>query len=93
MVLDQVELIYLTEACQYFTPVELTSDATVREVIQSSGILLRFPQINLDELSVGIFSKIVTLDTKVKPGDRIEIYRPLTISPMERRRRLALSQS
>lgn len=36
--------------------------------------------------SYGVFSKPVSLDYLIQNGDRIEIYRPLKISPMEARR-------
>lgn len=44
-------------------------------------------------MAVGIFSKKVTLDTPVSDGDRIEIYRPLLVTPKERRRNKALLAS
>ncbi len=35
-------------------------------------------------MAVGIFSKQVCLETIVREGDRIEIYRPLLIDPKEK---------
>ena len=35
---------------------------------------------------VGIYSQKVRLDTVLNAGDRIEIYRPLTIDPMAKRK-------
>lgn len=60
---------------------------TVGEVLQQSGLLETHPEIC--DLSVGIFSKLVDYNTKVRSGDRIEIYRPLLIDPMEKRRQRA----
>ncbi len=42
-----------------------------------------------DKQSIGIFGKLVSLDTLVMPGDRIEVYRPLLIDPKEARRNRA----
>jgi hypothetical protein len=36
---------------------------------------------------VGIFSRPVSLDTVLREGDRVEVYRPLKADPRERRRR------
>lgn len=38
---------------------------------------------------LGIFSKKVDADRVLEEGDRVEIYRPLTLDPMEARRRRA----
>jgi putative ubiquitin-RnfH superfamily antitoxin RatB of RatAB toxin-antitoxin module len=41
----------------------------------------------VDPDRLGIFSKRVSSDHLVQAGDRIEIYRPLMLDPMEARRR------
>jgi len=61
--------------------------ATVAEALSISGLAQLHPEIS--EASLGIFSKPVTLDTYLNPGDRIEIYRPLLCDPKEIRRRRA----
>ncbi|MDP9140516.1 MAG: RnfH family protein [Pseudomonadota bacterium] len=66
--------------------VELSAGATVREAIERSGILQRFPEIDLMQNKVGRWNHLVTLDDVVSAGDRIEIYRPLLIDPKEVRR-------
>ena len=60
---------------------------TVAGVLQQSGFLERHPE--LVGLPAGIFSQTVSLDTLVKPGDRVELYRPLLVNPMEKRRQRA----
>lgn len=42
-----------------------------------------------DAARLGIFSKKVDADRVLEEGDRVEIYRPLTLDPMEARRRRA----
>jgi len=66
---------------------EVPDDSTVREAIECSGLLPQFPEIDLNTQEVGIFGKIVKLDTRVNDGDRVEIYRPITADPetVERR--------
>ena len=46
-----------------------------------SGILAQFPHIDLAVQKVGVFAKVVKLDTPLKHGDRVEIYRPITCDP------------
>jgi putative ubiquitin-RnfH superfamily antitoxin RatB of RatAB toxin-antitoxin module len=42
-----------------------------------------------DPARVGIFAKKVAPERPLKAGDRVEIYRPLILDPMEARRRRA----
>ena len=62
-------------------PVEAPEGATVRRAIEISGLLHQFPEIDLERLKVGVFSKFVSLDTVVEDGGRIEIYRPIVADP------------
>jgi putative ubiquitin-RnfH superfamily antitoxin RatB of RatAB toxin-antitoxin module len=64
-----------------------SGSVSVLDVLKSSGFYATYPE--AEGLPVGIFSKRVTLDTLVKAGDRIEVYRPLLISPKDRRRQKA----
>ncbi|MCH8163853.1 MAG: RnfH family protein, partial [Proteobacteria bacterium] len=59
---------------------------TIQQAIVTSGILDQCTAIDLETNEVGIFSKIVALDTLVRAGDRIEIYRPLILDPKQARR-------
>jgi putative ubiquitin-RnfH superfamily antitoxin RatB of RatAB toxin-antitoxin module len=67
--------------------IQVADRATVEDVVQQSGLQDRYPEIL--SYSVGVFSKKVEPNTAVCAGDRIEIYRPLLLDPMEKRRRRA----
>lgn len=60
---------------------------TVANALDQSGLLDSHPE--LVGMPVGVFSRAVSLDTLVKAGDRVEIYRPLLLDPMETRRQRA----
>lgn len=66
---------------------EVPENSSVEQVILSSGILQRFPEIDLASQKVGIYGKLVKLDGPVREGDRIEIYRPIVADPATVRRR------
>lgn len=85
----EIEVAYAKRDEQVILPVRATSGITARQVIEQSGILRRFPEINLATNSVGIFGKLVTLDQALQTGDRVEIYRPLIADPKEQRKRRA----
>lgn len=85
----QVEVAYATPEKQLILVVAFKDDLTVEQAIQQSGILGRFPDIDLASNGVGIFSKPCKLDTPLRVGDRVEIYRPLIADPKEVRRKRA----
>ena len=59
------------------SPAQLTVEAAIRQ----SGLLQRHPEIDLSQQPVGIWSRLVPLQQELCAGDRIEIYRPLTVDP------------
>lgn len=85
----EVEVIYALPDRQPLLPVRLAAGATVGDAIRASGVLTLFPEIDLANNKVGIFSKLVKLDDIVRARDRIEIYRPLIADPKEVRRKRA----
>lgn len=72
---------------QLWMRLEVPDNSTVEEAINLSGVLKLYPEINLATQKVGIFGKIAALDTPVKDGDRVEIYRPITADPQQVQRR------
>ncbi len=74
---------------QALQSVEAESPLTVQQAIENSGILQRFPEIDLSRNKVGIFGKAAKLDTLLAEGDRVEIYRPLIADPKEARKKRA----
>lgn len=85
----EVQVVYAQVDQQIVRSVRLPVGATVAEAIDASGIAKLIAEGSLDGRRIGIFSHKVALDRAVEQGDRIEIYRPLTIDPMDARRRRA----
>lgn len=77
----QVGIAYSEQSQQLWLSIEVPDGTTVRDAIERSGILKQFPHVDLATQKVGVYGKLVKLDTAVKPGDRIEIYRPITCDP------------
>jgi len=82
-----VGICYAKAARQLWINIEVPDDTSVLDAIQQSGVLEKFPEINLEEQKVGIFGKLSKLDATLNEGDRVEIYRPITADPdtVERR--------
>lgn len=64
---------------------ELEEGATVRTALSAAG----WPAAR----TVGIHGRRVALDASLADGDRVEIYRPLSVEPKEARRRRALQRA
>ena len=77
----KVGIAYALPKRQIWLTVEVPEGATIREAIDSSGILAQFPDIDLEHQKVGVFGKVAALDSKLEDGDRVEIYRPLIADP------------
>ncbi|MGF6444989.1 RnfH family protein [Paraburkholderia youngii] len=82
-----VEVCYALAGEQALIAVELPAGATLRQAIDASGILRRFPSIDLNTQKVGVFGKLKPLDTVLADHDRVEIYRPLLVDPKVSRQR------
>jgi putative ubiquitin-RnfH superfamily antitoxin RatB of RatAB toxin-antitoxin module len=66
--------------------VTLASGSTVFDAICASGVLARYPEIDLAVNQVGVFGKFVSLARVLADFERVEIYRPLKIDPKVARR-------
>ena len=83
----EVEVVYALPAAQTLVRLRVSAGATVEQALAQSGLLARYPALDPATARVGVFGKIVALDTLLRAGDRVEIYRPLLIEPKEARRR------
>ena len=84
-----VEVAYALPGIQVIIPVTMPLQANVEQAIQASGILAKFPEIDLDINQIGVFGKLAKLDTPLRHLDRVEIYRALIADPKEVRKQRA----
>lgn len=84
-----VEVAYAVPEDQVILEVEVPEGATAEEAVQRSGIIQRFPGIDLSRNKIGIFGKAQKQDQSLRHRDRVEIYRPITCDPKEVRRQRA----
>ncbi|MEO1677769.1 MAG: RnfH family protein [Pseudomonadota bacterium] len=72
-----VGIAYAKPSMQVWRNLAVPDGASIREVIECSGLLSQFPEIDLETAKVGIFGSVAKLEKTVKEGDRVEIYRPI----------------
>lgn len=83
-----VELVYLAkDSPAFYLELSLPAGATVGEALSQAKIYERYPETR--DLAVGIYTKLVSMNTVLRDGDRIELYRPLLLDPKEKRRQIA----
>lgn len=84
-----VEVAYALPEKQIIRAVNVDAGTTIGAAIVLSGIMMDFPELELEEAKVGIFGKAAAMTMVLSDGDRVEIYRPLIADPKEVRRKRA----
>jgi putative ubiquitin-RnfH superfamily antitoxin RatB of RatAB toxin-antitoxin module len=68
------------------TELMLPLGTTVGDALTRSGLAARHVGIRLDEMLVGVWGRRCSWEQALREGDRVELYRPLTVDPKEARR-------
>lgn len=84
-----IEVAYALPEEQVMLTLDVEPGTTLQQAIEYSGLLKRFPEIDLRTHCVGVFGCWRNPGGPVSAGDRIEIYRPLLTDPKDARRRRA----
>ncbi len=81
-----IQVCYAQPQRQFLRALTVPVGATLEQAIRASGVLADAPEIDLPNWRTGIYGKLKPLDTVLRDGDRVEIYRPLLADPKESRR-------
>jgi putative ubiquitin-RnfH superfamily antitoxin RatB of RatAB toxin-antitoxin module len=85
----RVSVVYAEPGRQFVRELEIAPGTTVADAIRLSAIAEAANLREADLTRVGIFGTLAEAGTKLRDGDRVEIYRPLKIDPKEARRKRA----
>lgn len=86
MALHNVEVAYSSDRDHmFFVALQVPVGTSAQDVLVLSGLLEQFPELANIPLDLGRFATRIQADYLVQSGDRIEVYRPLRITPMEAR--------
>ncbi|SDH13058.1 RnfH family protein [Roseospirillum parvum] len=85
----KIGVAYATAARQVWLEVTVPAGTTIKQAIETSGVLKQFRDIDLATQKVGIFGRLANLTDTVNDGDRVEIYRPITADPRQVKRKRA----
>jgi putative ubiquitin-RnfH superfamily antitoxin RatB of RatAB toxin-antitoxin module len=85
----QVEVTYALPERQEIVKLKLPEGSTLQQAVETSGLIARYPEIDLAKSKFGIYGKLARLDAGLRDRDRVEIYRPLIADPKEVRKQRA----
>lgn len=85
-----VEVAYARPERQWLIPLTLPEGATVLDAVMQSGLPDQIPDLPPLAGHVGLHGIPVPPTQTLADGDRVEIYRPLTIDPKDARRARAV---
>lgn len=88
----EVEVAYALPEKQFLRQVTVKQGTTAMAVVLSSGVTTEYPEIDLQTVKMGIFSRPLDgrhlplpQEYELQAGDRVELYRPLLIDPKQAR--------
>ncbi|MBR9728270.1 RnfH family protein [Shewanella intestini] len=84
-----IDVIYALPEQQKVISVRVAPGTTCIEAVTKSNIVAFFPEIDLTNVKLGIFSRQVKHHEVLVAGQRVEIYRPLIADPKDVRRKRA----
>ena len=84
-----IEVCYALADKQEIVRLRLPEGATLGQALEASGLLAKYPEIDLKKNKFGIYAKLSKADAVLRDHDRVEIYRPLIADPKEVRKQRA----
>jgi putative ubiquitin-RnfH superfamily antitoxin RatB of RatAB toxin-antitoxin module len=87
--LMNIEVCYALPERAELVALRLPAGSTLQQALEASGLLSKYPEIDLKKHKFGIYAKLSKPDAVLRDRDRVEIYRPLIADPKEVRKQRA----
>jgi len=81
-----VSVVYALPDHQEKVVLSCPEGTTIRQAIEKSGIMRKITGLDFDQIEAGVYGFRRDLGYHLEDNDRIEIYRPLVLTPTEARR-------
>lgn len=89
----QVSVVYSPAAREVSEiTLSLPASSTVKQALDASGLWKSFPMVDFTDAVVGVWGRKATLNQTLRPNDRVEVYRALTVDPKVARRERFVKQ-
>lgn len=86
-----IEVVHARPERQRVVELPLAEGMTAMQALQASGLIEEFA-LDPAALALGVHGRRVDGSQLLRPGDRVEVYRPLVVDPREARRQSVRSQ-
>ncbi len=83
----KISVVYALSDAATLLELDLPEGATVAAALDQCRNNETLRELPLLEMTTGIFGRVVSVDTELREGDRVELYRPLQADPKEARRK------
>ncbi|NKB77846.1 MAG: RnfH family protein [Gammaproteobacteria bacterium] len=87
-----IEVVYALPDHQEVISIRCKKGTTIKQAVIQSQMMDRYPEIHLAKVEFGVYGLKQSLDYELSNLDRVEIYRPLLLTPTEARRLRAKSK-
>lgn len=84
-----IEVVYALPDRAWRIALQLPAGATVADALAAADLPSRIPGIEVDPGALAVFGQAARPETRLHPGDRVEVLRPLLADPKQARRRRA----
>src|SRR5580658_3742470 len=81
-----IEVAYAEPGRAIVKSYSLDPGASVRDALRLAALAPDFSTVDLANAAIGLYGRATKPEQLLRPGDRIEIYRPLTADPKTARR-------
>ena len=81
-----VSVVYALPDRVFLRDLVLATGSTVADAVEASGLYREHPDARQAEPRYGIYARRVDAATRLRDGDRVEVYRPLLVEPKQARR-------
>jgi putative ubiquitin-RnfH superfamily antitoxin RatB of RatAB toxin-antitoxin module len=84
-----IEVVYARPDVQEVVRLKFELGLTAEQAVRRSGLTEQHPEITQRPLVLGCYGIPIANDARLRPGDRVEICRPLRMDPRDMRKDLA----
>ena len=82
-----VSVVYVAPGVEHVVELAMAPGASIADAVRESGLADRIPGFASDAHSFGVWGRVRPVETLLASGDRVEIYRPLSVDPNTARQR------
>lgn len=77
----RISVVYVAPGVEHVVDLAMAPGASIADAVRASGLGDRIPGFAAGAHSVGVWGRVRPAEALLMSGDRVEIYRPLSVDP------------